>query len=457
MKLRLITTSLLAATPLFAQDSARSLDSTFLAAEARGFSGAVLIARNGKVLLEKGYGMANRADRIPFTPSTIVQIGSNTKDFSAVAILQLQQRGLLDVHDKLSRFFPDAPADKKDITIWQLMRHEAGFPLGLGGGDFAPMTRQALIDSAMSFRLLFAPGARQSYSNTGYSLLAAIIERVSGRTYDEYVRDNILVPAGLVHTGFLLPGFAARDLAHGYRASGEDAGTMLAKPHAPDGPWWNLRGNGGMLSTVGDMRQFYKTLFESEKLLRLDARNGMFNPDEPIGLAGSDLVNFFLYERMPRAGIEMLIASTNAAMKAPAVRSEIAPILGLPGMGDPDDGEDGGPVARAEGKPVSEAVSKLIDDFVAAINAGDKAALSRFISAHFLLTPDSPTADQRAERLAGMHSDLGILTVLRTAVVESGQVQAVVKTEREGQALLIFDVEMSDPYRIRRFGIQVGG
>ncbi|MBA3343365.1 MAG: beta-lactamase family protein [Gemmatimonadaceae bacterium] len=142
------------------------------------------------------------------------------------------------------------------------MKHEAGFPLGLGG-DFETVTRDQLIANAMRFKLLFQPGARVSYSNTGYAQLAAIIETVTGKSYDKYVRDNILIPLGLTRTGFHLPNFDRRQLA-GYSTGGKDAGTMLSKPHGSDGPWWNLRGNGGMLSTVADMHAFYKALFETD-------------------------------------------------------------------------------------------------------------------------------------------------------------------------------------------------
>src|SRR5262249_7805820 len=154
----------------------------------------------------------------------------------------------LSIHDSLSKYFPNAPADKRNITLWQLVTHVAGFPIGLGG-DFETLSGDGFVKAALAYPLKFAPGTGEQYSNTGYALLAAVIERVSGRTYDEYVRDNILDPLGLKNTGYLLPHFDSSRVAHGYR-NGEDVGTLLAKPHAADGPYWNLRGNGGMLSTV---------------------------------------------------------------------------------------------------------------------------------------------------------------------------------------------------------------
>ena len=436
-----------------AQDISARADSVMRAAEAKGFSGVVRLTRNGSVVLEQGYGLANRAERIPFTAATVVQIGSNTKDFTAVAILQLQDRGMLNVQDKLSKFFPSAPADKKDITLWQLMTHKAGFPLGLGG-DFEATTRQQLIDRSMQTKLLFEPGARESYSNTGFALLAAVIEQTSRKSYDEYVRDNILVPVGLTRTGFHLPRFADRDLAHGYRVGGEDAGTMMSKPHAADGPYWNLRGNGGMLSTAADMHAFYTALFGTDKLLKPATRNLRFDPAEPQGLAGSDLVNFFLYERDPRSGVEMIIASTNAEMKAPVVRRELARVMGLPMMDGGSGG--GGGVARAAGKPASPAAAAIITEFVGAINKGDVETLRKFITEHFDLS-SGPPADQRAQRLSGIHSDLGELTIIRMTVVDDGSTQVLVKTEREGEAIIILDIGATAPYLIKRLGLQVGG
>ncbi|MEP7000539.1 MAG: serine hydrolase domain-containing protein, partial [bacterium] len=122
-----------------AQDVSLKLDSAMRVAERAGFSGVVRVERAGATLLEKGYGMANRAEKISFTPATIVQIGSNTKDFTAVAILQLQQAGQLSMNDSIGKYFTNAPTSKRDITIRQLMNHCAGFPLGIGG-DFEALS-----------------------------------------------------------------------------------------------------------------------------------------------------------------------------------------------------------------------------------------------------------------------------------------------------------------------------
>ena len=443
---------LVGGSPIAAQDLGARLDSAMRAAEARGFSGVVRVERNGVTLLKGGYGLADRGARIPFTPASVVQIGSNTKDFTAVAVLQLQRQGRLSLGDPLMKYFPAAPADKRDITMAQLLDHRAGFPLGLGG-DFEPVTRAALVDSAMRVTLLFAPGTRASYSNTGYSLLAAIIEQITGRTYDEHVRDAILAPLGLRRTGFLLPGFAAADLAHGYLGSGTDAGTMLARPHAPDGPWWNLRGNGGMLSTVDDMHAFYSALFDGGALLSRADRGARFDPDEPIGLAGSDGVNFFLYDRDPQSGTEIIIASTNAAVRAPMIRRALGPLLGLP---DPEQG--GGELARrAGGRPAPEAMARVLAGLVHMLNTRDTANARRFITEHFVIEPGTPSVEERVQRMVGMRERLGALTIIGVETFDDGPAEVRLRSAQEDGVLLRVAIERVAPYRIRGLQVQLGG
>lgn len=334
------------------------------------------------------------------------------------------------------------------------MKHRAGYPLGLGG-DFEAISRQQLIDSAMKFKLLFKPGEKQSYSNTGYSLLAAVVEKLSGKSYDVYVRDNILAPLQLAHTGSLLPKFRASELAHGYQRDGTDAGNITNKPHAADGPYWNLRGNGGMVSTLGDMHTFYKALFETDKLLRPATREIMFKADEPVGLAGSDMVNFFLYERDPIAKTEIIIASNNAEHRAPMLRRPLAIVLGLPT--DVEDGAPDSKIATPHGKAPAPQVASVINGLVAAINSGDNAKLLAFITEHFANGPNDPKPGDRLARIGGLHRNLGDLTIQGLYDAGDGPVQVVVRTKNEGAGTLIVDIARTSPFRIKRIGIQIGG
>jgi CubicO group peptidase (beta-lactamase class C family) len=443
----------LASAPLAAQSDAvvaARMDSALRVLQDKGFSGVVRVDRNGKTLLEKGYGVANRAANAPFTPQTVVQIGSNTKDFTIVALLQLHERGRLSIRDSLAKFFPAAPADKRNITLWQLANHTAGFPIGLGG-DFEEVSRDQFIDLAMKRPLLFAPGAREQYSNTGFALLAAVIELVSGRTYDEYVRDNILAPLGLKQTGFLLPAFEPARLAHGYR-SGEDMGDILSKPHAADGPYWNLRGNGGMLSTVGDMAAFYRALFETSTLLKPETRALRFDPSEPLGLAGSDMVNFFLYERFPAARTEIIIATNTAEMRERPARQAIGTLLGIP---SPDGGPRATQAQRANAKPPTEAVASMFRAFVAAVNAGDSAKVMTFVNEHFLIEPGAADPATRVQRFLQMHQNLGEIKIAGMDEVEPGVVEVSAMSSNEGA--LTLRIQITPQAKIRSIQVMVGG
>ncbi|MBV8203079.1 MAG: beta-lactamase family protein, partial [Acidobacteria bacterium] len=164
------------------------------------------------------------------------------------------------------RFFPDAPADKAAITLHQLLTHTSGLR-DTFGEEYEPVTRQELLRRVFASRLLGPPGRRYRYSNGGYSVLAAVVEVASGRTYDDYLRGRLFAPAGMRHTGFRLEAADLALLAHGYTADG-DWGTPLDHPWAADGPYWNLRGNGGILSTTGDFYRWHLALAGDTVLAR---------------------------------------------------------------------------------------------------------------------------------------------------------------------------------------------
>ena len=435
-----------------ATDVGIRLDSALRAAERRGFSGVVRVERGGTLLLRKGYGLSDRERRIPFSDATVVQIGSNTKDFTLVALLRLQQRGRLSLRDSLAKYFPTAPADKRGITLQQLVDHRGGFPIGIGG-DFEALTRDQFLQRALAAPLRAQPGTSEIYSNTGYAILAAVIEQVTGKSYDAYVREDLLVPLGLENTGYLLPHFDPARIAHGYD-HGQDQGHVLLKPHAADGPYWNLRGNGGMVSTVEDMHAFYRALFDSDRLLPPGARGGRFDPTQPVGLAGSDLVHFFLFERLPREGLEIIIATNSADAPAPMIRDAIAPLLGVPSMKDRASEPPAAPPPGA--KEPSPAVASLIRELFAAVNAADSAALARMVAERFDNSDGSPVA-QRVARFQQMHGRLGMLTPTAMWLDADGAVTASATTANEGAATFVFAVSAESPPKIRSIRVMVGG
>ena len=167
---------------------AERLDDQMKKLEAGGFSGVLLVAKDGGVILAKGYGMADRDKKIRATADTVMCVGSITKQFTGAAILKLETQGKLKVTDPITRYFKGVPDDKKGITLHQLLTHSAGFVAELGE-DYQPIGRDDFIRLALKSELRSKPGERHRYSNVGYSLLGAIIEIVTGKSYERYAHD----------------------------------------------------------------------------------------------------------------------------------------------------------------------------------------------------------------------------------------------------------------------------
>lgn len=254
-----------------------------------GFAGALLVAKDGEVILHKGYGFADRERRLPVTTQTVFDIGSITKPFTAAAILSLEEDGRLRVSDAISRYFQSVPSDKAGITIHHLLTHTAGLQ-DVFGGDYDRMSRDSLIGLALGSKLLWEPGTRYRYSNAGYSLLAAIVENVSSQPYERFLRERLFQPAGLAHTGYRLVDWSHKRLAVGYRGA-ERWGTPLEFAWATDGPFWNLRGNGGLLSTVSDLYRWHLAL-ETDRVLSDSSRRKAFNRWAP---ESDDSMSFYGY------------------------------------------------------------------------------------------------------------------------------------------------------------------
>ena len=245
-----------------------------------GFSGAVLVAKGDTILMNEGYGWADEKKKIPITTRTFFDIGSFVKAFTATAIMQLEERGKLKVTDTITRFLKNVPPDKADITLHNLLTHTSG----LVYDDFYDQISQAARDSIqnrdlylqriLSFPKGYETGKGRSYSNTGFALLAAIIEIVSGQSYEEYVRKNLFEPAGMTETGYFIPKDLSR-VAHGYNDGPMDYGYPWTTQWAGNRPLWDLMGNGGMLSTLTDMYK-WATAIKKNRLLSQQASDKMF-------------------------------------------------------------------------------------------------------------------------------------------------------------------------------------
>jgi CubicO group peptidase (beta-lactamase class C family) len=170
----------------------------------KGASGTVLVSRGGRAITCKGLGWADRAGRVPASCDTAYDIGSLTKQFTAAAILKLQMMGRLRVGESIDRFFGGVPPDKRAITISDLLDQTSGLIDSLGG-DYEPLSRRRMVARAMRSRLLSKPGKAYHYSNVGYSLLATIVAKASGVSYERFLRRYLFRAAGMWHTGYVLP------------------------------------------------------------------------------------------------------------------------------------------------------------------------------------------------------------------------------------------------------------
>jgi CubicO group peptidase (beta-lactamase class C family) len=204
-------------------------------------------------VFETSRGMADRELGIANDPDTVFDVGSIMKDLTAVAVFRLEAEGKLRRVDTLDRWF-DVSGDKAAITIDQLLAHRAGLhEYHDVTGDFEPLTRSEALDRIFAQPLLFAPGDEVAYSNSGYTLLAAIIEEASGEPFWAYLR-ALLDTSGLASTGTYADGLWARSrMAVGYDAAAHgDRNSPFDWPS----PTWALIGNGGLVSNVRDLDQF---------------------------------------------------------------------------------------------------------------------------------------------------------------------------------------------------------
>ena len=251
------------------------LDQYMNALTAAGFSGTLLVAKDGEILIHKGYGMADRERKIPCGPDTVFDIGSITKQFTSAAILRLEMAGKLSTTDRLDKYFPDAPKDKAGITLHQLLTHTSGLDHGYGEDtDYAP--RDLAISVFMKMPLMTPPGKQYRYSNSGFSILTAIIEKVTGGSYEKYLADTFFAPAGMTQTGYVLPAWNMDHMTRNY--SGEkDNGFTFNRSWGPEGPYWHCYGNGCILSTTGDIYRWEQSL-QNSVALSAEARRKLWTP-----------------------------------------------------------------------------------------------------------------------------------------------------------------------------------
>jgi CubicO group peptidase (beta-lactamase class C family) len=256
------------------------------AGEAKTFMGSVLVAREGKVLVSQGYGYANLEWRIPNTPATKFRLGSITKQFTAASILLLEERGKLSIDDPVKKHLPDAPAAWDQVTIFHVLTHTSGIPSFTSFPDYrtSKLMSTPVEKIVASFRdkpLEFQPGEKWNYSNSGYVLLGYLIEKISGRTYEQFIQENIFSPLGMKDSGYDSNRSVIPARASGYSPS-------------PDGPvnaeFIHMsipHGAGALYSTTEDLLRWTEGLFGG-KLLAPASLEKMTTPvknDYGLGIA----------------------------------------------------------------------------------------------------------------------------------------------------------------------------
>lgn len=248
-----------------------------------GFSGAVLVARAGEPVFRQSYGLANHEFSIPNTPNTKFRVASVSKQFTSAAILLLEQRGRVKLTDPVSKYLTDWPKAWDEVTLHHLLSHTAGLPR---------ITTQALLDvSALSrstpspFRgvrdlfkpgeelqpLDFKPGEKWDYSNVGYIVLGMIVEKASGKSYCNFVSQEMFRPLGMTNTRCEDPGIILKQRASGYTRINE----ILTNASYVDMRFAN--GDGSIYSTLDDLLLWDRAL-DSNRLLDAKARDRLFTP-----------------------------------------------------------------------------------------------------------------------------------------------------------------------------------
>lgn len=252
-------------------------DQLFSRAYAAGEPGAaVLVMKDGQAVLRKGYGMASLELGVPIQPDMVFEIASITKEFTAAAILLLQDRGKLSVEDDVTKYLPDYPTHGQKITLRHLLTHTSGIPDFTGMPEWWPrmredMTIPQIMDLFKDKPLEFNPGEKLGYSNSAYVLLAAVIEKASGKSYEDFVEQEILAPLGMKrsrnwHLGEIVPGLV----------TGYDRGENGYQTALPISMTQSI-GAGSLLSTVDDLALWGEAL-SNGKLLKKESLERMTTP-----------------------------------------------------------------------------------------------------------------------------------------------------------------------------------
>jgi CubicO group peptidase (beta-lactamase class C family) len=264
--------------PVLAQDDVASrIDATLAAAYKPDQPGAtVIVVKDGKTLLRQGYGLADTAHKVALRPDTPLRLGSITKQFTSTAILMLVDEGKIKLDDPVTAYLPDYPMHGRTITVEHLLTHTSGIPSYTGKPGYMKAMAQdvtvaGMIDSFKNDPLDFDPGERYKYNNSGYFLLGAIVEKVSGMRYDEFIAQRIFVPLGMTRTAY--EGHERGKYLRALGYSGKDGVFTPSEPLSMTQPY----AAGSIVSTVDDLAK-WDAAVSSGRLLKAASWQRAFTP-----------------------------------------------------------------------------------------------------------------------------------------------------------------------------------
>jgi len=296
--------------------------------EQDGFCGVVLLVEDGEIVLHEGYGMANKERGIPCSEGTLFGIGSTPIDFTHAAILLLEERGKLSTNDPITKYFENVPDDKRTITIEHLRTARSGLRDFHGrptdaDPDLFWIDRDEMVRRVMEQKLLFAPGQDEAHSHSAWGLLAAIVEIASGRSYQDFVIEELFGPAGMDKTGFYNDDrFTDDEVAIGY--GGRPFGEINSPLHWPPTSWL-VMGSGGMISRPLDIYKWNRALREG-RLLNDRSLDRYWSPRGSL-LGGGSMHGFEIaYTEGPGS---MFIVCMNSADRMVAYRDLVRDLGGL--------------------------------------------------------------------------------------------------------------------------------
>ena len=362
-----------------------------------------------------------------------------------------------------------ATIDYPQITLHQLLTHTSGLESDFAG-DYDPVSRDEYVKRILESKLRSKPGEAYFYANSGYSLLGAIVEIVSGAPYEKYLRDNLFLPAGMNATGYKLPGWPPATVAVGYH-EGKRWGRITEKPWASDGPYWALRANGGIHSTLDDMLRWHVAL-TGDTILSAAEREKMFHRHVREG-AGADTYYGYGWSIGESAWGGRLIEHNggNGTFFADFLRYVDDNLVVILSTNDSE--VRGGRISHALGrmahgdevpvpKPFSAAAAKplgtsgrdaVIRAWFDAFNAKGMEAMRTFRAEHATPRPGMSDAE-REQRLTQMRDDLGQLEPV--GIIDDADGKVAVRAKSGNGPTGTFKFMFNAEGKVEGIGVEIG-